>query len=292
MVSDRFVLGNFQINYDDLVFGELIGNGAFAAVFKGKFQGQTVAIKKLNTRVEEKVRLEFEGEARLLTQMTHPNIVQLIGISFHHPNLCLITEYCKFGSLFLIIHNKRIILDPYHIKNFCLDVVKGMTYLHSRNIIHRDLKTPNLLVHENWSVKVADFGLSRERDRMDFIQTMTACGTPAWAAPEVLSFQKYSLKADVYSFGVCLWEMCCREIPFDKMPPAKIIIGVATEGMKLPLPSSFPNEFKEVFAQCTSSDPPSRPEFTELLEQIEAIDFPISKHPHPYKERNKNDGKN
>lgn len=102
-----------------------------------------------------------------------------------------------------------------------------MAYLHGAQIIHRDLKSHNLLVDRHWTIKVGDFGLSRAMDQT--ASTMTACGTPCWTAPEVLNNERYTIKADVYSFGICLWEMCTREDPYEGMPPYNVIIAVATK---------------------------------------------------------------
>jgi len=168
-----------------------------------------------------------------MTSIHHVNVVKLIGACLKEPDIFLVTEYMTRGDLFSILHSDDIVIEVPHRKIFALDIAKGMAYLHSQNIIHRDLKTFNLLVNDEWIVKVADFGLAKVINDSVDTKNMTACGTTAWAAPEVLRNQTYSFQADVFSFGVCLWEICTREEPFENMNAAKIVIMVATEKKKI-----------------------------------------------------------
>jgi len=130
------------------------------------------------------------------------------------------------------------------------------------------------LVDKDWTIKVADFGLSREGEETDVTMTMTACGTPAWAAPEVLQTQRYSDKADVYSFAICLWEMCTRQIPYEGIPPYQIVISVATQGRRPEL--SFHDVISSVFKKqiriCWDDDPAKRPSFVQLVVDLENME--------------------
>jgi len=140
-----------------------------------------------------------------------------------------VTEYLSRGELFSIIHDDDIILEVPHKKALGLDIATGMTYLHSLNIIHRDLKTFNLLVSENWQVKVGDFGLAKVLRTPYETEPVTSIGTTAWAAPEVLRHQGYTLKSDIYSFGICLWEIFTREQPFPHLNSPQVIEEVAVK---------------------------------------------------------------
>jgi len=104
--------------------------------------------------------------------------------------------------------------------------------------------------------------------------TMTSCGTPAWAAPEVLQTQRYSLKADVYSFAICLWEMCTRQIPYDGIPPYQIVISVATKRLR-PDTSSIGISFREIIVLCWEEEPSKRPPFDELSEKLKQMECPL-----------------
>jgi len=149
-----------------------------------------------------------------------------------------------------------------------------MAYLHDvANIIHRDLKSHNLLVDENWNVKVCDFGLSRKiEDQLSDI-TMTSCGTPCWTAPEVLRNEKYSNKCDVYSFAICLWECCSREDPFPGLTPFQIIIEVGDKKLRLPAPKGCNESFAILMGNCWKEDPNERPTFDNIIMELETFNF-------------------
>jgi len=158
-----------------------------------------------------------------------------------------------------------------------------MAYLHSMNVIHRDLKASNLLVDSDWTIKVADFGIAREGQE-DVTMTMTACGTPAWAAPEVLQTQRYSLKADVYSFAICLWEMCTRDRPYEGTPPYQIVILVATQGLRPELNHpgfDIMKGFKTLIRLCWDEDPNKRPVFVDLIEEFKQMVCPTLQNENP-----------
>jgi len=150
-----------------------------------------------------------------------------------------------------------------------LDAGRGMTYLHKSDpiIIHRDLKSHNLLVNENWKVKVCDFGLSKILDQQN--DTMTACGTPSWTAPEILRNEHYTEKADVYSFAIVLWECITREDPHDGILPFQVVLAVGTKGMRLDIPPECPTNWKNLIKACWDEDQNLRPSFDDIMIQLE-----------------------
>jgi len=227
-----------------------------------------------------------------MTSMNHPNVVKLMGSCLKEPDIFLVTELMEKGDLFSILHNDNIVIEFPHKKKFAIDIVKGMAYLHSQNIIHRDLKTFNLLVTSDWIVKVADFGLAKVINDSVDAQNMTACGTTAWAAPEVLRNQTYSYRADIFSYGVCLWEICTREEPFENVTAAQVVIMVAIEKRRLSIPDSMIPEIRNLIKACWKEEPDERPAFTELMQELEDIDCgePSSAIPWSKKEkRNRSD---
>ena len=162
----------------------------------------------------------------------------------------IITELMPKGSLFDIIHAKQknvevifflqiskskylssLQLKGKRIKQILIHSARGILYLHSMNppILHRDLKSHNLLVDENWTVKVADFGLSRTKVK----STMTATGTPQWSAPEVIRKESYSEKADVYSYGVIIYELLTGKVPYDNMSQMDVLNSVGNFAIRL-----------------------------------------------------------
>lgn len=147
-----------------------------------------------------------------------------------------------------------------------------MNYLHncSPTIVHRDLKSSNLLVDKNWNVKVADFGLSRLKVET-FLSTKTGKGTPQWMAPEVLRNEPSNEKSDVYSFGVVLWELVTEKIPWDNLNIMQVIGAVGFMDQRLEIPSGMDPQWASMIESCWDSDPQRRPSFQELLERLRGM---------------------
>ncbi|PKI48073.1 hypothetical protein CRG98_031517 [Punica granatum] len=153
-----------------------------------------------------------------------------------------------------------------------LDIARGMNYLHHFNppIIHRDLKSSNLLVDRNWNVKVADFGLSRLKHET-FLTTKTGKGTPQWMAPEVLRHEPSDEKSDVYSFGVIMWELATEKIPWDNLNSMQVIGAVGFMNQRLDIPKDLDPRWASIMESCWHNDPQSRPSFQELLEKLKDL---------------------
>jgi len=147
-----------------------------------------------------------------------------------------------------------------------IDAAKGIEYLHQYDptIIHRDLKTQNLLVDEFWRVKVCDFGLSRIKAS----ETMSRLGTLHYSAPEVLRGDRYTEKADVYSFGIVMWEMLTFSIPYEGYPPLKIASDVAYHKLRPEIKDTFPKPLSSLMQMCWDENPESRPDFSEIVERL------------------------
>lgn len=154
----------FEIPWEDLIIGERIGQGSYGKVYRADWQGSDVAVKVfLDQDLKVEALEEFKREVAIMRRLRHPNVVLFMGAVTVPPNLSIITEFCPRGSLYRLLHRPNRELDERRRLRMALDVVKGMNYLHrsSPPIVHRDLKSPNLLVDKNWTVKVCDFGLSR-----------------------------------------------------------------------------------------------------------------------------------
>lgn len=281
-------LGSLSVDLDpkvyvsssDIKLINLVGHGSFASVHKGMWRGTPVAVKRLHPHMRDTSMSDFVREAALMLNLRHPNVVALMGISRDEDTFSIITEFLERGSLDDILHNASIIIEPEHVRLFALDAAKGMTYLHAAGVLHRDLKCGNLLVDKDWNVKVADFGLSRDNDSND--ATMTACGTPSWAAPEVIRHQKYSFKADVFSFAICLWEMCTRSKPYEDIPPYQVVIAVAMKGLRPTLSPKIHRSFMRLMVQCWDDRPEVRPAFLEITGILEDMQCPHPMHDFPF----------
>uniref|UniRef100_A0A3Q2LM65 Mitogen-activated protein kinase kinase kinase 20 n=1 Tax=Equus caballus TaxID=9796 RepID=A0A3Q2LM65_HORSE len=197
-----------QIKFDDLQFFENCGGGSFGSVYRAKWisQDKEVAVKKL---------LKIEKEAEILSVLSHRNIIQFYGVILEPPNYGIVTEYASLGSLYDYINSNRSEeMDMDHIMTWATDVAKGMHYLHMEapvKVIHRDLKSRNVVIAADGVLKICDFGASRFHNHTTH---MSLVGTFPWMAPEVIQSLPVSETCDTYSYGVVLWEMLTREVPF------------------------------------------------------------------------------
>jgi serine/threonine protein kinase len=171
MPKTERVLDPWEINYDDLEIFERVGSGAHGEVFRGRLWGSDVAVKKLiaanKADIPDDVLTALKQEISILSQLRHPNVVLYIGACTQPPNVCIVTEWCGRGSLFDVLHDQNQTIDSKMMGEISLQIARGMSYLHSRrkSIIHRDLKSHNILVTDDFTIKVADFGLTVIRDK-------------------------------------------------------------------------------------------------------------------------------
>ncbi|XP_073126545.1 serine/threonine-protein kinase CTR1-like isoform X2 [Henckelia pumila] len=230
-----FDVEDICISWSDLALKERIGAGSFGTVHLADWNGCDVAVKILMEQDLHGERFkEFLQEVAIMKRLRHPNIVLFMGAVTEPPNLSIVTEYLSRGSLYRLLHKTgaRDSLDERRRMGMAFDVAKGMNYLHKRNppIVHRDLKSPNLLVDRKYTVKVCDFGLSRLKANT-FLSSKSAAGTPEWMAPEVLRDEPSNEKSDVYSFGVILWELATLQQPWGNLNPAQLLV-LKEKGLK------------------------------------------------------------
>ncbi|CAN4088796.1 unnamed protein product [Withania somnifera] len=188
-----------EIPFGEITLGERIGLGSYGEVYRGEWHGTEVAVKKfLDQDLTGESLEEFKSEVMIMKRLRHPNVVLFMGAVTRPPNLSIVTEFLHRGSLYRLIHRSNNQLDERRRLRMALDAARGMNYLHNCTpaIVHRDLKSPNLLVDKNWVVKVCDFGLSKIK-HSTFLSSRSTAGTAEWMAPEVLrnepSDEKYVL---------------------------------------------------------------------------------------------------
>jgi hypothetical protein len=270
----RLPVALFDIDPKDLLYGDLLGVGAFGRVYRGKWKGTTVAIKMLLVQnLNEAILNDFKSEVTVLSALRHPNVCLYLGASTQAPNFCIVTELVGRGSLWDVLHTPSVDITWDLVRKMATGSCCGLIYLHSMSppILHRDLKSANLLIDESYTAKLSDFGLARVKAAT---QTMTGnCGTVQWMAPEILASQKYTEKADVYSFGIMLWEFLTRACPYDGITGVQVAIAVLNEGRRPDIPSSgvVPPQFVGLFQKCWDTIPDRRPTFIQVLEALEAM---------------------
>ncbi|KAK9805196.1 hypothetical protein WJX72_005376 [[Myrmecia] bisecta] len=260
------------IDFSELRFGTLVGEGAFGKVYCGEWRGRIVAVKVLSSEASQRssVADEFQRELTTMASLAeHPNVLGLIGACIAQPHMALVTQYCSRGSLYQLLHTPTLHLPFPTIVHMCLGAARGVLYLHRHRILHRDLKSGNLLVDDTFTVKVADFGLSRVIQ--DFHTMTGGLGTYAWMAPEALTNQRYSEKADVYSFSIVLWECMSRQVPFAGLHGVQAALAVVERGMRPEVPSHTPAIWAQLMRDCWAPSPEHRPSFEEIVHRLEGI---------------------
>ncbi|KAK7313896.1 hypothetical protein VNO77_39101 [Canavalia gladiata] len=265
------------IKNEDLEELRELGSGTFGTVYHGKWRGTDVAIKRIKkscftgrSSEQERLTAEFWREAEILSKLHHPNVVAFYGVVQHGPGgtMATVAEYMVDGSLRNVLVRKDRYLDRRKRLIIAMDAAFGMEYLHSKNIVHFDLKCDNLLVNLKDTLrpicKVGDFGLSKIK--RNTLVTGGVRGTLPWMAPELLngSSNKVSEKVDVFSFGIVLWEILTGEEPYANMHYGAIIGGIVNNTLRPTIPSHCDPEWRTLMEQCWAPNPAARPSFTEI----------------------------
>ncbi|CAI9104762.1 OLC1v1003512C1 [Oldenlandia corymbosa var. corymbosa] len=260
----------WEIDPQHLKFDLKVASGSYGDLYKGVYCSQEVAIKILKAeRLNSELQKEFAQEVYIMRKVRHKNVVQFIGACTRPPNLCIVTEFMSGGSVYDYLHKQKGAFKLPSLLRVAIDVSKGMNYLHQNNIIHRDLKAANLLMDENEVVKVADFGVARVKAQTGVMTAET--GTYRWMAPEVIEHKPYDHKADVFSFGIVVWELLTGKLPYEYLTPLQAAIGVVQKGLRPTIPKHTPTKLAELLERCWQQDPALRPDFSEIIETLQQI---------------------
>ncbi|XP_027937080.1 serine/threonine-protein kinase CTR1-like isoform X1 [Vigna unguiculata] len=266
---------DLDIPWSELILKENIGTGSFGTVLRADWRGSDVAVKILKVQGFDPGRFEeFLKEVSLMKRLRHPNIVLLMGAVIQPPKLSIVTEYLSRGSLYELLHMPNVgssLSERCRLK-MAYDVASGMNYLHQMRppIVHRDLKSPNLLVDDSYTVKVCDFGLSRTKANT-FLSSKTAAGTPEWMAPEVIRGELSNEKCDVFSFGVILWELVTLQQPWRHLNPSQVVAAVGFMDKRLDIPRHVNPEVAALIELSWATEPWRRPSFSYILKCLQQI---------------------
>jgi len=259
------ISSKWKINYNELEFGDVVSSGSAGEVFLGYYFGTPVAIKKLFQLASDQKHL-VEREYAMLTEVNHPNIVQFLGLCDHETGIYLITEYVEHGDLFDLLVFSDIKIDWKTKIKIALQTAQAVFYLHSRDIIHRDLKSQNILIGEKYKVKLCDLGLATVLENN---KRTTVCGTNEWMAPEIMTKESYDSKIDVFSFGIVLQELITNS------PPPKREISKMLKFDVDRFIETVPEECPEVLAKlvidCTKFNSEERPSFKEIVSHLRKL---------------------
>ncbi|KAG5007534.1 hypothetical protein JHK82_025454 [Glycine max] len=273
---DDHEVAEVDIPWEEITLGERIGlgiNWSYGEVYRGEWHGTEIAVKRfLDQDISGESLEEFKTEVRIMKRLRHPNVVLFMGAVTRPPNLSIVTEFLPRGSLYRLLHRPNSQLDERRRLKMALDTARGMNYLHNCTpvVVHRDLKSPNLLVDKNWVVKVCDFGLSRMK-HSTFLSSRSTAGTAEWMAPEVLRNEPSNEKCDVYSFGVILWELSTMQQPWGGMNPMQVVGAVGFQHRRLDIPDDMDPTIADIIRKCWQTDPNLRPTFAEILAALKPL---------------------
>ncbi|KAI3496477.1 hypothetical protein L1887_38841 [Cichorium endivia] len=289
---------SWEIDLAKLELRNLIARGTYGTVYRGTYDGQDVAVKLLDwgeddmasTNELAALRASFKQEVAVWQKLDHPNVTSFIGASMGTSNLkiptknsdpteklpskacCVVVEFLTGGTLKGLLYKNRKRKLPYKaVVKLALDLARGLSYLHSKKIVHRDVKAENMLLDSHRNLKIADFGVARVEAQNP--KDMTGeTGTLGYMAPEVLEGKPYNRKCDVYSFGVCLWETYCCDLPYPFLSFAEISSAVVRHNLRPEIPRCCPSSLANIMRKCWDANPDKRPEMVEVVKLLEGVD--------------------
>ncbi|KAL6522666.1 hypothetical protein OROHE_016513 [Orobanche hederae] len=289
----------WEIDPSGLEIRYLVAQGTYGTVYRGTYNAQDVAVKLLDwgedgmsTAAETTaLRASFKQEVAVWHKLDHPNVTRFVGASMGTSQLkipsknpsegfttlpsracCVLVEFLPGGTLknFLYKNRKKKLAFKIVIQ-LALDLSRGLSYLHSKKIVHRDVKAENMLLDSNRTLKIADFGVARVEAQNP--RDMTGeTGTLGYMAPEVLDGKPYNRKCDVYSFGICVWEIYCCDLPYTDLSFAEVSSAVVRQNLRPEIPRCCPSALANVMKKCWDSNPEKRPDMDDVVTWLESID--------------------
>eukprot|EP01087_Luapelamoeba_hula_P015462 TRINITY_DN4625_c0_g1_i4.p1 TRINITY_DN4625_c0_g1~~TRINITY_DN4625_c0_g1_i4.p1 ORF type:complete len:522 (+),score=134.37 TRINITY_DN4625_c0_g1_i4:39-1604(+) len=285
--GDGYGIEEWNIEYGDLEFYNMVGKGNFGCVYSGEYIGTPVAIKKVEQQnvadlpeesvMDEELAAKYlHRELSVLKSIHHPNVVQFMGVCSHSSGVYLITEWVGGGDLRKLIKARNIPITWRERVEIAKDTAIAMSYLHAKKCIHRDLKPANLLLTEHGRVKVCDMGLARtiqnEQEKLadeGNKKYYTIAGTDVWMAPEVILGEAYDSKCDVYSFGCVVYALIKRHSPPSRKPSDGF--GMQPDVLLADIPKQCPQKLVQIMQDCMEYETQFRPPFREICQRLKAL---------------------
>lgn len=286
--TPRESIEDWEIPADEILVGPRIGSGSFGTVYKGHWHGP-VAVKTLNVKDPTPSQLQaFKNEVAVLRKTRHLNILLFMGC-VSKPQLAIVTQWCEGSSLYRHLHVLETKFELLTLIEIARQTAQGMDYLHAKNIIHRDLKSYNIFLHD-LTVKIGDFGLATVKTRWSGGQQphngrVQPSGSILWMAPEVIRMQDdnpYSFQSDVYAYGIVIYELLSGQLPYSNTDrPADQILFMVGRGFLRPdlnkLHSETPKALRRLTEDCIKPNREERPLFRQILVTIESLQRALPK---------------
>ncbi|XP_051129519.1 serine/threonine-protein kinase STY13-like [Andrographis paniculata] len=289
----------WEIDPSNLEIRYLVARGTYGTIYRANYNSQDVAVKVLDwgednvaTAAETAaLRASFKQEVAVWHKLDHPNVTKFIGASMGTSQLkvpsnnssggdtnfpsracCVVVEFLPGGTLKNLLYKNRKKKLAYKVViQLALDLSRGLSYLHSKKIVHRDVKAENMLLDSHRTLKIADFGVARVEAQNP--KDMTGeTGTLGYMAPEVLDGKPYNRKCDVYSFGICLWEIYCCDLPYPDLSFAEVSSAVVRQNLRPEIPRCCPSAVSNIMKKCWDANPDKRPDMDEVVQMLEGID--------------------
>ncbi|MGE3920334.1 MAG: protein kinase [Gammaproteobacteria bacterium] len=269
---------NLSIEYTELKFDKRLGQGAYGEVYSGTWRYNQVAIKKLlGTNYNEDAIRELQQEAQVLAKVRSDYVVQIKGLAVQAPNYCLVMELMPKGNLYELLQSEQPLgwTQRYQLAQ---DIGIGLHHLHAENILHRDLKSLNVLLTNDYRAKLCDFGLAKIKTTTKTQSRMTqtnsggekSVGTLPWMAPELFGLRpKYSTKSDIYAYGMIMWELSARRVPYEDVVSEGELRDCIKNGDREEIPDNTPPSYAKLIKFCWAQKPEERPEVEKVLEELE-----------------------
>uniref|UniRef100_A0A914Z6K9 Protein kinase domain-containing protein n=1 Tax=Panagrolaimus superbus TaxID=310955 RepID=A0A914Z6K9_9BILA len=276
---------SYHLSLPDIELRNIIGSGSFGKVYQGIYKGKSVAVKRYKAvAFGSKTEVDmFCREVSILSRLNHPNVIAFVGACLDDPSqFAIITNFIAGGSLYNLLHVEKRVFEMSFKLCIGVDVARGMRYLHElirEPVIHRDLNSHNILLHNNGRAVVADFGESRFMTNHEEDNMTKQPGNLRWMAPEVFTQScRYDQKVDVFSYALVIWEIHTAELPFSNLKPAAAAAEMAYKKSRPELPKEhtpqFPPHILKMINDSWNPNPDLRPEFSQILNDLERYAIP------------------
>ena len=266
---------DFCIDAEEICFGQLLGQGGFGAVHLATYRGQTVAVKSFSAHRKEEVTMDtYQRELNALKcRLQHRNVVAVLGatcVEGWERDACIMMQYAGGENLQAYMLNSNYSMPVERVIDFTSQIAAGLDHIHSKNLIHMDIKPANCIVdttdEQHPTLRITDFGLSSMESAPWNAWNL---GTVPFRAPELFRGKPPAFSSDVYSLAVVMWCLDVRELPYPNMSPEIIIWRTVASHMRPQLPESCDCplllQYRQLYQECWSADPAGRPTLQRVL---------------------------